>query len=105
MIEVSGSLAAPPVALAKPRALLVPVGILSFVMIALFGILQFHDVQAGKEAVRAIEESNLRQRTISDYLRVLQDIETGQRGYVVTGNRDFLEPQMRAQRIASAIER
>ena len=84
---------------------LIPVGVLSLILIALFGILQFDDVQAGKRAVREIEQSNLRQRTVSEYLRVLQDIETGQRGYVVTGDSAFLEPQRRAQRLAASLER
>ncbi|MES2902762.1 MAG: ATP-binding protein [Pseudomonadota bacterium] len=84
---------------------LILVGMLSFALIVLFGILQFHDVKAGQRAVLEIEESNLRLRIVSDYLRILQDVETGQRGYVVTGNSDFLEPQLRAQRVAAEIER
>ena len=99
------SLPAPLAGSGKSRLGLVWFGVVSFVLIALFGILQFDDVQAGKRAVREIERSNLRQRTVSDYLRVLQDIETGQRGYVVTGKSVFLEPQRRAQRLAASLER
>ena len=99
------SLPAPFAGPGKSRLSLISFGVVSFFLIALFGILQFDDVQAGKRAVREIERSNLRQRTVSEYLRVLQDIETGQRGYVVTGNTVFLEPQRRAQQLAASLER
>ncbi|MEA1070929.1 ATP-binding protein [Sphingomonas sp. LY160] len=79
-------------------------GIASFLLIALIGIVQFSDVRAGRNVVREIEESSGKYRLAGDYLTLLQDIETSQRGFVVTGKAEFLQPQIRAMRDIRGLE-
>lgn len=43
-----------------------------------------------------VEQSRLRTEAVSSYLELLRDLETGQRGYLVTGDPAFLDPFKRA---------
>jgi PAS domain S-box-containing protein len=67
-------------------------GSLCFLLLAQFAVLQWRLVDLERVLLRNVESSNTRHRTALHYLSLLQDIETGQRGFVVTGNPEFLQP-------------
>lgn len=77
---------------ARARRAAIVAGALSFLTIAIFATLQWQDVRDNRWETQSFEASSGRQQRLRDYLGALQDIETGQRGYLVTGNVMFLEP-------------
>src|SRR4051812_13920771 len=65
-----------------------------FALTALFVILvldwwDWHEFQQGAETVR---ESSERLRYIEHILSTMKDAETGQRGYIISGNESYLDP-------------
>lgn len=67
-------------------------GGLCAILVLAIAALQARDIVADQTSAALMAESNERTRRIGDYLAHLLDLETGQRGYVVTGNPEFLEP-------------
>lgn len=67
-------------------------GALCFLMVAQLGILQWRNIAFEQRLLAEVENSSQRSRLAVRYLSYLQDIETGQRGFVVTGRADFLQP-------------
>ena len=65
-------------------------------LIGLVAIFQLRAVALERSLQWASEEINQRERTAVHYLSLLQDVETGQRGFVVTGNPQFLQPYEQA---------
>jgi diguanylate cyclase (GGDEF)-like protein len=53
-------------------------------------------VQRTSEAVESEDRSSRRLRTLDLTLSTMQDLETGQRGFLLTGKREYLEPFDRA---------
>lgn len=67
-------------------------GALCVLMVAQLGILQWRNIAFEQRLLAEVESSSQRSRLAVRYLSYLQDIETGQRGFVVTGRPDFLQP-------------
>jgi PAS domain S-box-containing protein len=74
------------------RHLAALLGCLCIFFIILVASLQWRSSRYQHGLVTAIGESNRRHQTTTEYLSHLRDVETGERGYVVTGNREFLQP-------------
>ncbi|HEY0630129.1 MAG TPA: ATP-binding protein, partial [Sphingomicrobium sp.] len=80
-------------------------GAICVILISLLGYLQWHEARVSSALRASIEHSSDRQSLVGSYLSLLQDSETGQRGYIVTGNREFLQPFDRAMRDIGQSER
>lgn len=78
----------------KPRPRMLPglIGALCIAMVVQLAALQWQDMKFERILITGIESSNARHRMAAHYLSLLQDVETGQRGFVVTGNPEFLQP-------------
>jgi PAS domain S-box-containing protein len=63
-----------------------------------------HEVNELREAVRVLRVSNQRISTGKELLKLVVDLETGLRGYVITRDPDFLEPTLTGQRAIPAAE-
>ncbi|WKB55866.1 diguanylate cyclase [Eleftheria terrae] len=55
----------------------------------------FHTARVAREGERLLERSHEREELFVGVLSMMQDAETGQRGFLITGNEDFLEPYHR----------
>lgn len=73
--------------------------IVCIMLIGLVALLQLRAVSLERSLLVASENINQRARTAAQYLSLLQDVETGQRGFVVTGNPKFLQPYEEAMRL------
>ncbi|HEY8591639.1 MAG TPA: CHASE3 domain-containing protein [Sphingomicrobium sp.] len=67
-------------------------GAASFALILFLVLIQVDQFRDDRQLRDRVEESHAAQAQLYQLLSVHQDIETGQRGYVLTGNRDFLQP-------------
>ena len=67
-------------------------------LIGLVALLQWRAVSLERSLHAQTEASHQRQKVATHYLSLLQDIETGQRGFFVTGNPLFLQPYNEALR-------
>lgn len=74
------------------RLVAATLGVLCVLLVLAIAKMQISIIRADRLSSEAVQQSNARARTLSEYFVILQDVETGQRGYVVTGNPDFLEP-------------
>ena len=74
-----------------PRTLLV-----GFVVAALatlvIAIVNFHSAETRATAVRAMDDSTLAMRHLNRFSVAIKDAETGQRGYLLTGDPTYLQP-------------
>jgi CheY-like chemotaxis protein/CHASE3 domain sensor protein len=59
---------------------------ISVAVVFAIGTLSYRSLTARGEAVRAVARANAIKQTLSDLLSTLKDLETGQRGYVITGD-------------------
>lgn len=73
-------------------------GVLCLVMIVQLANLQWRNAAFEQRLLTNLETSHERYRLTFRYLSLLQDFETGQRGFVVTGKPEFLEPLEAARR-------
>lgn len=80
-------------------------GALCLAMIAQLAILQWQNVAFEHRLLAAVETSNERHRAAVRYLSQLQDVETGQRGFTVTGKSEFLQPLDAALREMPSVSR
>lgn len=80
-------------------------GVLCLLMITQLANLQWRNAAFEQRLLADVETSNERYRLTFRYLSQLQDIETGQRGFVVTGRADFLQPLEGARREIPEIAR
>jgi PAS domain S-box-containing protein len=62
------------------------------ILIVIVGFLVVQQVRAANEPLRAERMSQERRAVVLSVLSAHQDIETGQRGYLLTGRQDFLDP-------------
>ena len=74
------------------RRLAIISGIACAMLIAILAVLQWQQARTERGLRSAIEQGYQRHKAVSGYLLLMQGIETGQRGYVVTGRRVFLQP-------------
>jgi CHASE3 domain sensor protein len=70
--------------------LLVAIGVVAAVWLRAFGQIQ----EAGEARARAVAVID----SADDLLSELRDAETGQRGYLLTGDQDFLKPYLAVRR-------
>jgi CHASE3 domain sensor protein len=65
---------------------------LSFVLLALIGVVAYRTVNALTATSYKVAHSHEVLEHFADLVGLLKDAETGQRGYVITGDETFLEP-------------
>ncbi|GEM_PF-790150 len=71
------------------------VGLIVFIAAAIYGHASLRAVVEGTDARKAARENLLRAEKV---LSLLKDVETGQRGYLLTGRAYYLEPYQAARR-------
>src|SRR5690242_3062690 len=69
-----------------------------FVIVTATGLLAHFSGRRYLAAVQAVEHTLAVESTINGTLSLLKDAETGQRGYILTGDPRFLEPYHDARR-------
>jgi len=74
------------------RWLLVLAMALAGVLLIVIGVELTTEFQRGRELRAAVDRSHETRTQIQRVFSLLQDAETGQRGYVITGDRSFLQP-------------
>ncbi|MFC4427861.1 sensor histidine kinase [Deinococcus navajonensis] len=84
--------------LRAPRAtlssLLLRPFVVPFFLLGAVGVSVIAGVNRNAEAAREVTEAQRRLILINSLLRDTSDLETGQRGYVITGQADFLKPYL-----------
>jgi CHASE3 domain sensor protein len=65
---------------------------ISILMLVLIGLISYRTVHLLLDSNRAVEHSNLIIQKLEKTISVMKDAETGQRGYLLTGRQQFLEP-------------
>ncbi|ACO44996.1 ATP-binding protein [Deinococcus deserti] len=68
--------------------------VVPFVLLSVVGISVIAGVERNAQAARQVTESQGRLLLINSLLRDISELETGQRGYVITGQADFLKPYL-----------
>lgn len=68
--------------------------VLPFLLLGVVGLSVIAGVNRNAQAAREVTEAQRRLILISSLLRDTSDLETGQRGYVITGQIDFLKPYL-----------
>lgn len=71
-------------------------GMLGTLLILALGMVQFRSVQAESLVRAEVSQRENRLLAVTRYLWLLRDVESGQRGLILTGNSDFLQPFDRA---------
>jgi PAS domain S-box-containing protein len=84
------------------RTLQIGYGI-SIFMLIIVGAISYRTVRQLLESNHAVEHSNLIIQKLEKAISVMKDAETGQRGYLLTGRTQFLEPYNGAYRQASSL--
>jgi CHASE3 domain sensor protein len=69
---------------------------LSFVLMATIGIVAYRSISTLSNTSGMVAHSHLVLERLAEVLNVLQDAETGGRGYIITGDESFLEPYQHA---------
>lgn len=80
------------------RTLTIIAAIVIPLLLAAMGVELAREFTRGRELRAALDHSYDTRAQIQSVFSLLQDGETGQRGYIITGNRRFLEPYDRAMR-------
>ncbi|WP_420478894.1 CHASE3 domain-containing protein [Brevundimonas sp. FT23028] len=93
-----------PLLLSRRTATLLGVGVGLIVLAVLVGIgaSLTNEFQRGNAVRAEVERSHETRAQILSVFSLLQDAETGQRGYIITGDRRFLEPYDEAEERLSA---
>ena len=65
---------------------------LAFLMLAIIGGVAYRGRVALTTTSQSVTHTHLVIEHIADVLSLLKDAETGQRGYIITGDEAFLEP-------------
>jgi len=71
---------------------------ITFVLFTIVALLSYFSSQRYLAALRAVEHSQAVESAVNGCLSLLKDAETGERGYVLTGDREFLQPYDSAKR-------
>ncbi len=71
-----------------------------FAILALLSLLiaDFFALEISKASRKELLRANELERTLSNILSSLQDAETGQRGYLLTGDQEYLDPYLKSLR-------
>ncbi|HEX4474309.1 MAG TPA: CHASE3 domain-containing protein, partial [Polyangiaceae bacterium] len=75
---------------------------LSFVTLAAVGIVAYRSIQTLTETSTSVAHAHTVLEHIVNVLSAMKDAETGQRGYVITGDEAFLEPYRPAEATIAA---
>ena len=67
--------------------------------LAVFALWFSSEMRRAEESNDLVNRTYARQLMVAELLSTMQDGETGQRGYVITGNRDFLRPYYDAEKL------
>ena len=67
-------------------------GIASLLAIVALSAVTYHNTQVSRESERTVAQSHVTHELLNRLLVTLQDAETGQRGYLLTGDERYLEP-------------
>src|ERR1035438_3500594 len=77
---------------------------LSFVLLAVIGAIAYRSINALSQTSYSVAHTHVVLEGIARVLSMLKDAETGQRGYIITGDESFLEPyQAAAPAIATTV--
>jgi PAS domain S-box-containing protein len=76
---------------------------ISILMLVVVGFISYRTVHQMLDSNRAVEHSNLILQKLEKTISVMKDAETGQRGYLLTDRKQFLEPYNGAYREASEL--
>lgn len=66
--------------------------IVIFIVMMLIAAVPYHVLSSSRSLLLQISESQQQVESLSRLLALMQDAETGQRGFVITGKENFLEP-------------
>ena len=69
---------------------------LSFVLLAAIGAIAYRSIDVLSQTSYSVAHSHVVLENLASVLSLLKDAETGQRGYIITGNESFLEPYQAA---------
>src|ERR1017187_755746 len=77
---------------------------LSFVLLAAIGAIAYRSINALSQTSYSVAHTHVVLERIASVLSLLKDAETGQRGYIITGDESFLGPyQAAAPEIATTV--
>ncbi len=76
----------------KPTPWLALVIALAFLAVAVFGIITYQNIEAVRQGEASIAHSYAVRETTRELLSSVKDMETGQRGFLITGAPAFLDP-------------
>jgi CHASE3 domain sensor protein len=76
---------------------------ISILMLAVVGIISYRTVHQLLDSNSAVEHSNLIIQKLEKTISVMKDAETGQRGYLLTDRKQFLEPYNGAYQQANGL--
>jgi signal transduction histidine kinase len=71
----------------------------AFTVLVLNAAVSVYNIEALIEDDRAVSHSRDVRRTMADLMSALKDAETGQRGYIISDRKDYLEPFHSAERL------
>src|SRR5664279_1425180 len=81
----------------RKRHLIVNGGLaLTFAILVSVGWLCYHNMMATSESDRSEKHTYVVIQALDALLSGMRDAETGQRGFIITGNQKYLEPYRRA---------
>ncbi len=69
---------------------------LALAILAMLGWLTYRDIVAAGAAAQEVDHTYMVLQKLDEVFSALKDAETGQRGYVITGEKAYLEPYYRA---------
>jgi hypothetical protein len=69
---------------------------LSFVLLAAIGAMAYRSIDALSQTSYSVAHTHVVLERIASLLSLLADAETGQRGYIISGDESFLEPYQAA---------
>lgn len=70
---------------------------LSFVLMAMIGVSAYRSINTLASTSQVVADTHLVLERLADVLNVLQDAEIGGRGYIITGDKSFLQPYQNAE--------
>ena len=77
----------------KGRIYWLPIAIvLAFVAVAIFGVITFRNTFRVREVEQRVAKSYAVREATHELLSAIKDMETGERGYLLTGNERYLDP-------------
>ena len=66
--------------------------IASFLAVAVFGVVSYVNTRTIRISEQRVSKSHAVRESTNELLSSIKDMQTGQRGYLLTGERDYLQP-------------